>query len=163
MNTDLLFEDYKVKLDYVRGQYDRLWQRFNFFLSVELALFGFLGYLTFDIKIPEATFLPSVVGIVVSLLWYVIGAEDRRLVEVYRERADNAAARVGKDPGGLPGFERDHAGAEIPASWRAVRSWYWPWLSMTRMPATFGLLLVVVWLLILIWWRPFVGTLAPVR
>ena len=128
MNADLLFDDYKVKLDYVRGQYDRLWQRFNFFLSVELALFGFLGYLTFDIKIPEATFLPSVVGIVVSLLWYVIGAEDRRLVEVYRDRADNAAARFGNDPGGLPG----------------------------------GLLLVVIWLLILIWWRPFVGTLVGV-
>jgi len=103
-----------------------------------------------------------VVGIVVSLLWYVIGAEDRRLVEVYRDRADNAAARFGNDPGGLPGFERDHAGAEIPASWRAVRSWYWPSLSMTRMPATFGLLLVVIWLSILIWWRPIVGTLVGV-
>jgi len=43
MNADLLFDDYKVKLDYVRGQYDRLWQRFNFFLTVELVLFGFLA------------------------------------------------------------------------------------------------------------------------
>lgn len=160
MSAELLLEDYKIKLDYVRGQYDRLWQRFNFFLSVELALFGFLGYLTFEVKVVNAALLTAWMGIVVSLLWYVVGAQDRRLVEVYRERADNAAIRFSADPNGLRGFDRDHAAADIPNGWRAVRSWYWSGLSMTRMPATFGLLLTVIWLFVLLYWRPFVEKLA---
>lgn len=155
MSADRLFEDYKLKLEYVRGQYDRLWQRFNFFLTVQLALFGFLGYLTFDVKIMEATVLPAWVGLVISVLWYVVGAEDRRLVEVYRKRADEAATRFALDPGGLRDFEKDHAAAHIPSSWRSVRSWYWSPISMTRMPATFGLLLTIVWILVLVLWKRF--------
>ena len=154
MSDDLLLEDYKLKLDYVRGQYDRLWQRFNFFLTVELALFGFLGYLTFDAKVIEATILPGSIGLVISILWYIVGAQDRRLVEVYRKRANDAAVRIAAAPGSRLDFAEDHAAADIPSGWRAVRSWYWSWLSMTRLPATFGLLLTVIWVLVLVWWRP---------
>jgi len=157
MSAELFFEDYKTKLDYVRGQYDRLWQRFSFFLSLETALFGFLGYLTFDVKVREATSLPAWMGIAVSLLWYVVGAEDRRLVEVYRKRADDAALRFSAADGGLRGFEKDHAAAEIPAHRDTfdLRSWYRPGLSMTRMPATFGLLLTVIWVGVLVFWPTF--------
>ena len=155
MSADRLFEDYNVKLDYVRAQYDRLWQRFNYFLSVELGLFGFLGYLTFDRQVREATSLAAWMGIAVSLLWYVVGAEDRRLVEVYRQRADDAAVRFGAAEGGLKGFEQDHAAAEIPSHRHPFdfRSWYWPRLSMTKMPATFGLVLIVIWSGVLLFWN----------
>lgn len=161
MSADQMFEDYKLKLEYVRGQYDRLWQRFNFFLTVQLALFGFLGYLTFDAKIIEATVFPAGMGLIISVLWYVVGAEDRRLVEVYRERADDAAKRFGRDPSGLRDFHKDHAAADIPSSWRTVRSWYWSPVSMTRMPATFGLLLTIVWGLVLFFWEDLAPALVP--
>lgn len=163
MKADFLFEDYKFKLDYLTSQYDRLWRRFDFFLSVELALFGFLGYLTFNARLPEATILPALLGLTVSILWYVVGAQDRRLVEVYRDRVNAAASRFAEDPEGLPNYENNHAGADISGGWKAVRSWYWPWLSMTRMPATFGLILVVVWLLILVGWRPIAEHFGNVR
>jgi hypothetical protein len=157
MSAELLFEDYKVKLDYVKAQYDRMWQRFYFFLTVELALFGFLGYLTFDARVPDATILPALLGLAVSLLWYIVGAQDRWLVEVYRDRANKAAKAFGQDPEGLPDYERDHAGAEVPTDGRRreVRSWYSRRLSMTRLPATIGLALFGLWLLILAGWRPF--------
>jgi hypothetical protein len=150
MKTDLLFEDYKIKLDYVKSQYERLWRRFDFFLSVQLALFGFLGYLTFEVRLPAATILPAVLGLAVSSLWYVIGAQDRWLVEVYRHRANAAAARFGEDPAGLADYSIDHAGADIQGGWKEVRSWYWPWLSVTRMPATFALIFLIVWLVVLV-------------
>jgi hypothetical protein len=161
MSPDQLFEDYKLKLEYVRGQYDRLWQRFNFFLTVQLALFGFLGYLTFDVKILEAAVLPAWVGLIVSVLWYIVGAEDRRLVEVYRQRADDAATRFAHDPGGLRDFDKDHAAADIASSWRTLRSWYWSPVSMTRLPATFGLLLTIVWVLVLVLWEELAMELVP--
>jgi len=149
--SDRLFDDYKIKLDYLTGQYQRLWQRFNFFLGVELAIFGFLGYLTFNARIADASVLPAVTGLIVSALWYIVGAEDRRLVEVYRDRLDAAATRF-EQASGLESFAALHAGAEIPAGWRSIRSWYWPGLSMTRMPATFGLLSMAIWLLVLLLW-----------
>lgn len=161
MNADQLFEDYKLKLDYLRGQYDRLWQRFNFFLSVQLALFGFLGYLTFDFKNRDLTVLPAWMGLIISVLWYAVGAEDRRLVEVYRARTNEAATRFARDPGGVPDFDKDHAAADIPSGWRSVRSWYWSPISMTRLPATFGLLLTIVWILVLILWPGFARQMLP--
>ena len=94
MKADLLFDDYKLKLDCVTKQYDRLWRRFDFFLTVELALFGFLGYITFNARIPDATVYPAILGLAVSFLWYIAGAQDRWLVEVYRARADRAAALI---------------------------------------------------------------------
>jgi len=156
VSPNLLFDDYKLKVDYVRAQYDRLWQRFNFFLSVELALFGFLGYLTFDRRFMEAAFLPGWSGLLVSILWYAVGAQDRRLVEVYRQRAHTAATRFAQSPDGLPDFDADHAAADIPDSWNGVRSWYWSWFSMTRMPATFGLLFTIIWIVVLVLWKPLV-------
>jgi hypothetical protein len=156
MLDHVLYEDYKAKLDYLTAQYTRLWQRFNFFLSVELGIFGFLSYLTFNAKALDATPLAAAIGIVVSALWYVVGAEDRYLVEVYRGRANEAARRVERAAGGIPDFERNHAGAEAPppkGPWKP-RSWYWAPISMTKLPATFGLLLLVVWLAILFAWRP---------
>src|SRR4051812_40474167 len=83
----VLIEDYKLKLGYLTAQYERLWKRFHFFLSVELALFGLLGFLTFDKKAPAATALAGGLGVAVSVLWYVVGAQDRALVTAYRARA----------------------------------------------------------------------------
>ena len=144
MLDHVLYEDYKAKLDYLTGQYARLWQRFNFFLSVELAIFGFLSYLTFNTKVLEATPLAAAIGIAVSLLWYVVGAEDRYLVEVYRNRADKAARRVEEAPGGISDFEQNHAGAETGcAAWNSYRSWYLPSISITKLPSTIALFLLL--------------------
>ena len=33
MKYDVLLEDYKLKLDYLTAQYDRMWNRFNFLLG----------------------------------------------------------------------------------------------------------------------------------
>src|SRR4051794_36437510 len=155
MANDLLFEDYRIKLDYLKNQYDRLWTRFHFFLTVELTIFGFLGYLTFDHPARDATVLPIAMGFFVSLLWYVVGAEDRALVEVYRERATAAAGRGAKDREGMSDYERDHAAVELSARWAGLRSWYWPWLSITRIPVTIALLLLIVWIVLFVTWDKF--------
>jgi hypothetical protein len=131
-HDDFLVEDYKLKLGYLTSQFDRLWTRFNYFLTVEMALFGFMGYL-------------------VSALWYVIGAEDRALVEAYRARANVAAKRIAEKWGEeLSWYEWEHAAAEIDTRFKSPFSWYWSAISVTRLPVVLPLLLSLVWILVLI-------------
>ena len=154
-SVQILFEDYKLKLQYLTAQFDRLWMRFNFFLGVELAVFGFLGYVTFTLKSPDATRLPIAVGLAVSALWYVVGAQDRALVEVYRDRARAAAARFAQHPEGIENYEQLHPAAEVKTYRNGFDSWYLPAVSVTRLPALLGFILSVVWLAMLFLWPAF--------
>ncbi len=143
-------DDYKQKLDYLKSQFDRMWTRFNFFLSIEVALFGFLGWLAFEKNDPDATALPALVGLAVSALWYVIGAQDRALVEFYRSNVDGAAARVAASSDRLQWFAKQHAASQAPTVFKGLTSWYWTRASITKMPAVVSLLLIVIWLTLLI-------------
>jgi hypothetical protein len=134
-----------------------LWTRFNYFLTIEVALFGYLGYLTFDKNLAGPARFPIVLGIVVSALWYIVGAQDRALVEIYRDRASRAATAFASDPEGLFGYETDHAGAESGAQWYGPRSWYSPALSITKLPATIGFLLFAVWSVLFFTWSAIIA------
>jgi hypothetical protein len=149
---DALLEDYKLKLDYLTTQYNRMWARFNFLLGTELAVFGFLGYVTFDAKLPEATRLPIVAGLAISALWYVVGAQDRALVDEYRRRATSAARALSDHPEGIPGYEATHPAAPV-RNRRGFFSWYWRPISITRLPAIIGFLLFATWFWLLFSWR----------
>ena len=152
MRTDLLFEDYKLKLDYLTAQYDRLWQRFNFFLTVELALFGFLSYLTFDKNVPNPSLLPAVCGLGVSALWYVVGAQDRYLVEEYRRRAAAAAAAFAQEPDTLPGYGAEHPARRVHTHWYRPWSWYCSAVSITHLPVIVATGSFAIWVVVLIYW-----------
>lgn len=136
-------EDYKLKLGYLTAQFDRLWTRFNFFLSIETALFGFLGYLVFDNRNVRAIPFVAAIGVVLSVLWYIIGAQDQALVRCYRKRADAAAIHLSEKDPEWP--EGQHAASEVPAHWTNFLSWYSRGLSITHLPVILSLLLVCVW------------------
>ena len=91
---DRALDKYKLHLDYLMAQYDRLLTRFNYFLTIEVATFGFLGLVIRERGATDAVRLPALLGIAVSLLWLYIAYEDRRLVKGYRQRADQAAGHV---------------------------------------------------------------------
>src|SRR5215211_5977526 len=153
-------EDFKLALSYLQEQFGRLWQRFNFFLSVQTALFGFFGWLAFDQGNFPATRFACYVGIFVAALWYVVSAQDRALVEIYRERAKQAAKNIATfDSLGARDYDKHFVGAGAPSQWRSLDSWYWGPLSITRLPVWLSLLLVLVWLILLFnaarWLQPF--------
>ena len=88
MGTDLvsfLQKDYELRIRYLSDHYSRMWNRCNFFVAMEtalsVALFGWFkdrgGFA------PEARFI-TFIGLVSCLCWYVFGAQDRYLAEVYR-------------------------------------------------------------------------------
>ena len=91
---DFAIEDFKLALEYLAAQFQRLWQRFSFFLTVQMALFGFLGWLVFDRQKISAVPVVCLLGVFISALWYVVSAQDRALVDAYRRRTKDAAGRI---------------------------------------------------------------------
>jgi len=149
-NDEFLVDDYKLKLDYLKSQFDRMWTRFNFFLSIEVALFGFLGWLVFEKHNPNASLLPALLGLAVSGLWHVIGSEDRALVTFYRSNVNAAANRIAASKDGRQWYGKEHAAIETKSVFNGLSSWYWEKISITRMPAVVSLILIVIWLVLII-------------
>lgn len=88
---DFLLEDYKQKIGYLTAHFSRMWTRFNFFLTLETALVG--GNLLLVNQQPKP--IIGVIGILISLFWYVMGAQDRFLADFYRCQVEKSACRVG--------------------------------------------------------------------
>jgi uncharacterized MnhB-related membrane protein len=83
MNTEeFLLEDYKLKVQYLTAHFSRMWTRFNFFLTINSALFAF----SVQRDTIDYVWLFASAGILLSALWYVFGAADNYLVEVYRKQ-----------------------------------------------------------------------------
>jgi hypothetical protein len=93
---NFLLEDYKLKVQYLTNHFSRMWTRFNFFLTINSALFAF------SVQKDTATFvlLFVVAGLLLSALWYCFGAVDNYLVEVYRKQVGTTYYLLGlKEPG----------------------------------------------------------------
>src|SRR3712207_1805551 len=88
---DFLLEDYKVKVQYLSDHLSRMWTRFNFLLTLNSGLFAF------SVQKDTATFglLFTLAGVVLSILWYVFGANDNYLVEVYRKQVECSYTLLG--------------------------------------------------------------------
>jgi hypothetical protein len=151
---DHAFEDFKLKLDYLKSQYERLLTRFNYFLTVEIALFGFLGWLVFEKLNVAALRVPVFLGALVSLLWYIVAAEDQALVKEYQDRAESSAERLGE-------FATDHAAKKIESRWNGLLSWYWRPISITRIPVHVAWITLIIWLLLLMFGPTWLGSFLP--
>lgn len=166
-----LVDDYKLKVDYLTAHFDRLWTRFNFFLTIELAIFGFLGYLLFDTegRDLQAVPVPFILGIGVSLVWFIVGRQDRALVNDYRSDLRGIAATLSNLFQGLNWYKDYYVGSGKGAPEPCLpeeecQSWlgcfdrwlfwrYWKAVSITRLPAILPLILVLVWGIIWLMWR----------
>jgi hypothetical protein len=86
--------------------------------------------------------------ILLSIIWWVFGAQDRALVETYRRGVVQVANRLS-----ALGWvdDSDYVGKEDAtksgSSWNPV-SWYEPRISITRLAAYVPLLSLAIWLLV---------------
>jgi len=70
---DFLIKDYELKVRYLTDHFGRMWTRFKYFIGIESALIG--GKLIFgNGKLSREV---PIIGAAVSVIWYVMGAEDR--------------------------------------------------------------------------------------
>jgi hypothetical protein len=143
---DFLVKDYELKVAYLTQHFGRMWTRFNYFVGIESALAG--GKLIFgNGKLsPEV----AIVGAMVSLIWYVMGAEDRFLVRVYRGHVKDAADLIAAamwDASACGPYS--HVG-EVAESSKALQwelsGWRMESISTTRLAAWIPLLVLLAWL-----------------
>ncbi len=149
---DFAIQDFNQALDYLKAQFDRLWQRFSFFLTVQMALFGFLGWLVFDRGKISALPVGCMLGLFISVLWYVVSAQDRALVDAYRDRTKWAAGRIAAiDALKVRDYGANFIGYAAESRFNSPLSWYWHPISITRLPVWISLVLSGAWLALWLW------------
>ena len=148
-----LEKDYEMKVRSLTDHYGRMWTRFNFFMVANTAVAIAAAGRIADGK-PLADLIAfSTAGTLLTLCWYIFGAEDRYLVEAYRKEI----RRVGEYVQAALGLTRelqklDPTGefvtiADItkePVA-QAVYQWRIEIISTTKLVAWFPLLLFLCW------------------
>lgn len=160
---EFLIKDYELKVRYLSDHFSRMWVRFNFFLTLESALIGgkiFIG----DGKLSPAL---AGLGAILSLVWYVFGAQDRYLVRIYRKHVEDAGEKVTRVawPDDLGGYRhvgeidetveelrREDAGKSFRIRGiRRLSGWrFHKEVGPTSLAALFPLLVFFAWLAILV-------------
>jgi len=153
-------KDYEMKVGYLTGQFTRMWQRFAFFVTLQAAL---LAANTASWDKPRRILVLAIAGAVLSVVWFIVGAEDRYLVFVYRLQVESAGKtlaecvplEVVKEDRYEPVGHLDHFSQSTKVQlkrrkhWAKLIEWRWTPISITHMPAWLSLLGLIGWLSVL--------------
>lgn len=143
--SDFAQKDYELKVTYLTNHFQRMWTRFNYFVVIEAALIG--GKTIFGGKAISTAGMWF--GLALSLMWYVMGAEDRYLVQVYRHQVKQAGKVLADALWRVQHHAYRYVGDvtdvgddmdKFPAGWRVEA------ISTTRLAALIPLAVAFVWL-----------------
>jgi hypothetical protein len=154
-------KDYELKINYLSNHFTRMWNRFNFFLVLEAGISAALWVWLKEKGgfIPQAPAL-AWVGLVSGLVWYAFGAQDRYLVEVYRNQVEAAGKEIATQ---LALKDYVSVGSEDIALNQKLYEYLYQWrielISPTRLAAWFPLLVLLYWVYMIVLTST---TLAPV-
>jgi hypothetical protein len=146
---DFLVKDYELKIRYLSDHFSRMWNRFNYFVAIESALVGG-KFVLGNGKLTQGV---ALVGAVLALVWYIMGAEDRYLVLVYRKQVEDAGTlierSIWKDTNTAYRYvgEIENTGKDLPPH---VSGWRLKAMSTTKLAALIPLLLALTWIGVLI-------------
>jgi hypothetical protein len=149
-HRDLLLEEYKLGVQYLTNHLTRLWTRFNFFLTLEIALVIALLGLFREERLSDVALVIPGVALLISVIWFLTGAQDRFLVVVYRRQIGHIVRRLVPDQQDwwpYLGQEIDDLERLIGKVERTRMQFRSKRLSITRMPAWFPLLTIGLWLI----------------
>jgi len=148
-----LEKDYEMKVRYLTDHYGRMWTRFNFFMVANTAVAIVTAGRIADGKPLGDLIAFSTAGMLLTLCWYIFGAEDRYLVEAYRKDI----RRVGEYLQAALGLTRelqklDPTGAFVTIAditkeriAPTLYQWRIEIISTTKLVAWFPLLLFFCW------------------
>jgi hypothetical protein len=142
--SDFVQKDYELKVAYLTNHFQRMWTRFNYFVLIEAALIG--GKTIFGDKAINTTGLYF--GLALSLVWYLIGAQDCFLVKVYRDQVKTAgellAAALWQVEDHLYRFVGDTEDVDEKIKLTAT-AWRFEPISITKLPSLIPLAVSFVW------------------
>jgi hypothetical protein len=137
-----LVDDYKSKVAYLKDHFTRMWTRFNFFLTIHSGLF--FGTVVASEK--DKWWIPFF-GILVALLWYVFGAQDRFLVDLYRKEIEQVAENIKSKYALLDynyiGQTENVTNIKVPSD---IHQWRSKSFSTTKLAALFPLAVLLLWI-----------------
>jgi hypothetical protein len=145
---DFLIEDYWQKVQYLKDHFTRLWNRFNYFLTIQSALFGA------TVLSPEKyRWWVPLFAALVCCLWYIFGAQDRYLVDLYRKEIEQALDQI-RPRLDLTNYYSVGQTEDIADRTEKIKNlrvepgfyqWRWRSLSTTKLPALFPVVLFLIW------------------
>lgn len=152
-----LQHEYGLKINYLEAHFSRMWTRFNFFVGIETALSVALFALFREKGVFSGEAIPiTLVGAVSSVCWYVFGAQDRYLVEVYRRHVKDTGAKMAEKLRlrEYLGSDYVHVGDQRTKIEQSVYQWRLEPFSTTKLAAWFPLLVFLYWVIMLVvTWR----------
>lgn len=160
MDVDqFLLEDLKLKVDFLNAHFQRMWTRFNFFITIESVLVGFL-FSSGTNGLSDKAIYFAYVEALLSVVWWVFGAQDRYLVRHYRAQVKDVAGRIATTDAKLSYYryhyvsataeelEKDPEAPKQKKRWNPLE-WRNEFLSITRLAALFPLVILFLWLLVI--------------
>lgn len=146
-----LTDDYGWKVGYLKDHFTRVWARFNYFLSIQSALFGaaMLSPEKFSSWIP-------IFAALLCIPWYIFGVQDRYLVALYRKQIEKVVVKI---KSGLElsdyyfvGQTEDIKGESEHIKDLGVEVTIYQWrnenFSTTKLAAIFPLFMLAMWIVI---------------
>src|SRR5918993_3007569 len=141
MDTDaFLLSDYEIKVRYYSDTMQRVWTRFNFFLTVQSGLAAGFALSQNDGVLADSAIYFLIAEAFISLVWWVFGAQDRWTIATLRAQVaqswrllTSSSSCASVLPARYP-----HAGqTEIyrRRRWVSPAEWRWQRISITRLPA----------------------------
>jgi hypothetical protein len=141
-----LKDDYQLKVGYLTDHMQRMWTRFNFFVTLQSGLVAGLIFTRDGGSFTSSALYFLIAEAVLACVWWIFGAQDRHLVHVYRNQIEEAWTLFA--PRLDPQLPADYAYAGRTSKLNALDvhspiDWRWEPISTTRLPALvpFGLLL----------------------
>lgn len=90
----ILERDYDRKNEQLHRHLSSLWVRFNFFITFQGILVGSRFLSLSGKSIDGFSYEIIILGLIVSVIWYLFAANDRYLVKLYRTHVDHAYQRM---------------------------------------------------------------------
>ena len=148
-DKEFYLKDYELKIQYLNSHFNRMWQRFNFFLVVEMGLSAAIWTLSNKCQDSKYVSVVIVVGFLSSICWYVFGAQDRFLVEAYRTAVEDSGSKISEKLG----IEKyDFVGKINVGVEKSFIQWRIKEISITKLASIFPILMVIYWLVLLTWY-----------
>jgi len=165
--NQFLIEDLKLKVDYLQAQFQRMWTRFNFFVTIEAGLVAVFFSSGIYNRTPDKVIFASVAAFL-AFIWWMFGAQDRYLVWYYRCQVKDVANKIAdaadaNDKDKLAYYRHRFVSAPVEElandptakaeeykKWRGPLEWRLESLSITRLAAFFPLVILLLWLLFIL-------------
>jgi hypothetical protein len=145
--SDFLKEVYRLRIPVYSDHTGRMWERFNFLLTAEIGVLGFLIANSANPQWIEELWLFPAVGIFISLIWYILGAQDRYYFEGYRRQIQYLENKITKELG-IDDVDMFAFGNPTDVK-QGVFTWRWKFISLSRIVAALPLFFLVSWTIVL--------------